>query len=236
MAFTSPLLTKAFLSHSRSIIVISSVSFYPQVISNFKRQSTVGLSPDFVVLNVIGFACYTAYNASLYWSSSIQQLYKERYGPDAEIMVQSNDVAFAIHALVLSVLTLCQILYYHKRNPGAAETAGNDTNSTTRFSKPIVAVIHGIAIICVGFLLLVVVENHTRGKDKHGYGQDYNSVLKFNWLDFLYLLSYIKIFISLIKYIPQVILNMKRKSTVGWSIWNILLDLTGGTLSDLQVR
>jgi len=39
----------------------------------------------------------------------------------------------------------------------------------------------------------------------------------------------------LMKYVPQVILNYQRKSTEGWSIWQILLDLTGGMLSDLQL-
>ena len=38
-----------------------------------------------------------------------------------------------------------------------------------------------------------------------------------DWLDYLYLLSYIKIMVTLIKYIPQVVLNFRRQSTVGWS-------------------
>ena len=190
-----------------------SVSFYPQVISNFKRKSTAGLSVDFCVLNVIGFAFYTAYSASLYWNPTIQQLYKERYGPDAEITVQSNDVAFAIHALVLSLITLIQIIYYNSQNR---------TFSETEVSGPILLVIAGIAIICVGYPFLIMV-----GHVLH--------IGSLNMLDYLYLLSYIKIFISLIKYMPQVVLNFKRKSTVGWSIWNILLDLTGGILSDLQL-
>lgn len=33
---------------------------------------------------------------------------------------------------------------------------------------------------------------------------------------------------------PQVYLNWARKSTVGWSIVNILLDLTGGIFSIAQ--
>ena len=90
----------------------NSISFYPQVMSNFKRRSTVGLSADFCVLNVLGFGCYTAYNASFFWSTTIHEYYKQRYGPNAEITVQSNDVAFAIHALILSSITLCQIAYY----------------------------------------------------------------------------------------------------------------------------
>ena len=144
----------------------------------------------------------------------IQELYKERYGPDAEITVQSNDVAFAIHALVLSLLTLCQIVYYNSQNR---------TFSETEVSDPIVVVVLGIAILCIGYPFLMMLTHILH-------------IGNLNLLDYIYLLSYIKIFISLIKYMPQVVLNFRRKSTVGWSIWNILLDLTGGVLSDLQVR
>ncbi|XP_067617376.1 cystinosin homolog [Eurosta solidaginis] len=56
-----------------------------------------------------------------------------------------------------------------------------------------------------------------------------------HWLDFLYYCSYIKLAITIIKYIPQAVMNYRRKSTSGWSIGNILLDFTGGTLSMLQM-
>ncbi|KAJ8912916.1 hypothetical protein NQ315_017246 [Exocentrus adspersus] len=56
-----------------------------------------------------------------------------------------------------------------------------------------------------------------------------------HWLDFLYFCSYVKLTITLIKYIPQAYMNYKRKSTVGWSIGNIFLDFTGGLLSMLQM-
>ncbi|CAI6362419.1 unnamed protein product [Macrosiphum euphorbiae] len=58
---------------------------------------------------------------------------------------------------------------------------------------------------------------------------------KIVWLDFLYYCSYIKLTITLIKYIPQAVMNYKRKSTIGWSIGNIFLDFTGGLLSILQM-
>ncbi|KAH8416632.1 hypothetical protein KR222_000166, partial [Zaprionus bogoriensis] len=56
-----------------------------------------------------------------------------------------------------------------------------------------------------------------------------------HWLDFLYYCSYVKLAITIIKYIPQALMNYRRKSTEGWSIGNILLDFTGGTLSMLQM-
>jgi cystinosin len=185
-----------------------SVSFYPQIVSNFKRRSTVGLSPDFGILNVLGFACYAAYNASFFWSATIQEMYHHRYGQDAEITVQSNDVAFALHALIMSIVTVLQIVFY-----------GGGIRALP-LSNPIALVILGIFTICTVYPILLWTTHDAE---------------KFNWLDFLYMLSYIKIGISLIKYIPQVVLNIRRKSTVGWSIWNILLDFTGGCLSILQL-
>ena len=78
------------------------------------------------------------------------------------------------------------------------------------------------------------------------------------WLDYLIILSSVKLAITIVKYIPQALMNYRlaisincmndilfsmhvtkliarRKSTEGWSIGNVLLDLTGGSLSMLQM-
>ncbi|KAF2879598.1 hypothetical protein ILUMI_26572, partial [Ignelater luminosus] len=55
------------------------------------------------------------------------------------------------------------------------------------------------------------------------------------WLNFLYFCSYIKLTITLIKYVPQALMNYRRKSTHGWSIGTVLLDFTGGVFSVLQM-
>jgi cystinosin len=57
----------------------------------------------------------------------------------------------------------------------------------------------------------------------------------FQQIDFLYMLSSIKLAITIIKYIPQVILNYERKSTIGWNVYNVLLDFAGGLLSLVQL-
>jgi cystinosin len=48
-------------------------------------------------------------------------------------------------------------------------------------------------------------------------------------------MGYYKLAISTLKYLPQMYWNWLRKSTIGWSIFNILMDLTGGLLSFLQM-
>ena len=54
---------------------------------------------------------------------------------------------------------------------------------------------------------------------------------KFSWLSFVYVMSYLKLITTVLKYIPQVYLNYALKSTVGWHIQNVILDFTGGILS-----
>ncbi|ETN70769.1 putative cystinosin [Necator americanus] len=54
-------------------------------------------------------------------------------------------------------------------------------------------------------------------------------------LQFVMCFSYIKMAVTLSKYFPQMYFNFRRKSTVGWSIGNVLLDFTGGTLDILQM-
>lgn len=55
------------------------------------------------------------------------------------------------------------------------------------------------------------------------------------WLDFLYMLSYVKLVLTVVKYIPQVYMNYLRKSTTGWSIINVMLDFAGGVFSIMQI-
>jgi len=162
-----------------------SVSFYPQVLTNFRRKTTAGLSADFCALNVLGFACYAAYNLSLFYSPAIQREYRNRHGEDSEITVRSNDVAFAVHAFLIASATLFQIGYYD----------GFRVHTSNAITTVLVTL---VVVICTA-PVLVVASN------------------KLEWLDYLYVLSYVKIVITLIKYVPQMVLNIRRRSTHGFS-------------------
>lgn len=56
-----------------------------------------------------------------------------------------------------------------------------------------------------------------------------------SWLTFLVILTYFKLALTVVKYIPQVYLNYVRKSTLGWSIINVMLDFSGGVFSIAQI-
>lgn len=171
-----------------------SISFYPQVILNFRRKSVIGLNFDFVVLNLTKHSSYLIYNASLFFASAVQTQYRQKYGLDEMIPVAANDVAFSIHAVLLTAITLFQIVIYDRGNQKVSKSC--------------------TAIVTVAWLTIAVCV--------------FIAVPKHNWLWLVSCFNILQVVMTVIKYIPQAVMNFRRKSTVGWSIGNILLDLIGG--------
>jgi cystinosin len=180
-----------------------SVSFYPQLITNYEKKSIDGLSTDASILAFLNYTCYTIYNAFFFWNEGIRQEYKDRHGSDAKVTVQSNDVAFAMHALAMNVILISQIAYYggYKSRPVSWITFG----------------IGGLVVsLSLGYMLCIY-------------------LFDWLWIDFLYLMASVKLVLTILTYLPQVLLNYERKSTNGWNLWNVIFDCTGGVLSMLQL-
>uniref|UniRef100_A0A6G1SHQ8 Cystinosin homolog n=1 Tax=Aceria tosichella TaxID=561515 RepID=A0A6G1SHQ8_9ACAR len=100
-----------------------SISFYFQVVLNYRRKSVVGLNFDFLALNLLGFACYTIYNSSLLFSYSVQQEYYKRY-TYSRIPVEYNDLFFALHAFLISLVTVIQCFIYERGEQHVSLPAG----------------------------------------------------------------------------------------------------------------
>ncbi|XP_009766819.1 cystinosin homolog [Nicotiana tabacum] len=171
-----------------------SISFYPQVILNFRRKSVVGLNFDFVVLNLTKHSSYLIYNASMFFSSAVQMQYRQKYGYNEMIPVAANDVAFSVHAVLLTAFTLFQIAIYDRGNQKVAKTS--------------IAIV-SVAWLTVAVCVFVALPSHS-------------------WLWLVSCFNTLQVVMTVIKYIPQAIMNFQRKSTIGFSIGNILLDLLGG--------
>lgn len=74
---------RVLVANSRELITFSdvigwlyfvawSVSFYPQIYTNFRRKSVIGLNFDFLSLNIVGFILYGVFNIGLYSIPQIQ--------------------------------------------------------------------------------------------------------------------------------------------------------------------
>eukprot|EP00656_Telonema_subtile_P038746 TRINITY_DN4393_c0_g1_i1.p1 TRINITY_DN4393_c0_g1~~TRINITY_DN4393_c0_g1_i1.p1 ORF type:complete len:235 (-),score=50.67 TRINITY_DN4393_c0_g1_i1:113-817(-) len=175
---------------------------------NYRRKSVTGVSFDFISYNVLGYACYSVFNTSFFISSGIQEAYRHKHGKSSND-VQANDVFFALHGMALTLITAAQCWIYER---------GGQTVSKLAMC------LNGIGALSIGtYALFVLTDGH---HSETGFS---------SWLQFLYYLSYIKLAVTVIKYIPQVYLNFARKSTHGWTIHNVLLDFIGGFLSVTQM-
>ncbi|XP_041006422.1 cystinosin homolog isoform X2 [Juglans microcarpa x Juglans regia] len=175
--------------------------YYPQVISNFRRKSVVGLSFDFVILNLTKHTSYLIHNASLYFSSAIQKQYYEKYGYGQMIPVAANDVAFSIHAVLVTSVILLQIAIY--------ERGGQ------KVSKITIAIVSAVWLFAAVCFFIALPSR--------------------SWLWLISIFNSIQVFMTVIKYIPQVFMNFARKNTEGFSIGYILLDFCGGVTNLMQM-
>lgn len=178
-----------------------SISFYPQVVENWRRKSVVGLNFDFLALNLTGFIAYSVFNVGLFWVPYMKEEFVKTHANGVN-PVDANDVFFSLHAVVLTLVYVCQCAIYERGGQKVSRVA------------------IGLLVIAWTFALVtlfVAIAN------------------KISWLEYLYYFSYIKLGITLVKYIPQAYMNFQRQSTEGWSIGNVLLDFVGGSFSLLQM-
>eukprot|EP00033_Pygsuia_biforma_P004884 GCRY01005354.1.p1 GENE.GCRY01005354.1~~GCRY01005354.1.p1 ORF type:complete len:402 (-),score=88.30 GCRY01005354.1:26-1231(-) len=88
-------------------------STIPQIVLNHRRKKVTGLSFDYVVLNLLGFVCYSMYNIALYSSPQVKEDY-ERLHHSTHTPVRLNDLVFSLWAAMAMVITLLQIFAYER--------------------------------------------------------------------------------------------------------------------------
>lgn len=185
------------------------VGFIPQALLNYSRKGTVGYSLDAAVLGILGFGSYAVFNCAFYFNESVQQAYMARHDGNRNA-VEVNDVFFSIYSTSMVALTISQCWVY----PSANQTISRATKLTV-ISTLGVAVAYSVAILLGHEVPFVAVQPSV--------------------LDLLYYFSYVKLGSTFIKEVPQLMLNYRRKSTVGWTISGVLLDIPGCMLSITQL-
>lgn len=89
-------------------VLLWSISFYPQALTNRKRKSSSGLSIDFTFLNALGLTAYTVFNAVLLYSPVVRAQYASRIPGGAAPPVQFNDLVYAAHGAGISLVMFSQ--------------------------------------------------------------------------------------------------------------------------------
>ncbi|KAI9798339.1 MAG: hypothetical protein M1835_000002 [Candelina submexicana] len=194
-----------------------SASFYPQPIYNFRRRSTYGLAIDFPVINILGFVTLTISNAVFLYSPLIRAQYAYRNRVSPEPTVRFNDLAFAAHGVFMTCLSYTQ---FWPALWGFKVDKRHQTVSRPALGVTVGSLV-GLGVVC----MIVALRGIDGGAEASGWA----------WIDAIYAIGYVKLLVTFVKYIPQAWVNYKRKSTDGWTILQILLDLSGGVFSIMQL-
>lgn len=189
---------------------------YPMVLLNRRLQSVEGVSLDYVVLNGLGYLTYSISLILLYFNEKVRNQYAIRHtlttmGQLNYPLVRFNDVAYGVHGVFIILVTLYQIYC-------CGYTRGYKQH-VSRLTKLIMFMILSGGI---GFGI---------------YAQKLNSAGKANYqlVDVAMLLGNVKVVMSTAKYIPQILHNHRRRSTKGFSMRSVQLDMSGGTLAMCQL-
>ncbi|KAF7158920.1 hypothetical protein CNMCM5623_004099 [Aspergillus felis] len=191
-----------------------SVSFYPQLIHNQRRGATSGFSLDFALLNVLGLSAYTVFNGGLLFSPVIRAQYAQRHPQSPEPPVHLNDFFYALHGTII-----CLLIYSQFQWPvlWKFELQKKAQQKPSRLTVVLLSGCFGlVAVEVMG--LLYFPQLHPQ-----------------QWLDVLYRIGNIKVFLTAIKYTPQAWMNYCHQSTKGFCMIAVLMDLTGGMLSLIQL-
>lgn len=223
------------------------VSFYPQLITNYRRGKVDGLSLDYLALSAVGFASYTAYTSSLYLSDGVRQAYEAAHG-GAAVDVQLADVVFAAHALFVTCLTAAQAAPAKARTEGqrlspfaagaclaAMGLVGGtwlQVRSTCAAAASSAAAAAAAAAVAAAAPAIPEAAAVAAAADNAAALSAADCV---PLLDVVYALGVVKLLATLLKYFPQAAENHRRRSTTGWALEAVLLDTAGGVLSLSQV-
>ena len=157
--------------------------------------------------SVAGFSLeFALLNVSGFFFYSLYSIGGFTYSHLGTGSVEPNDLVFALHAFLLSSVQFSQAFIYERGK-----------QKSFALWAVVLLICEWITLITVFFLEGVI--------DVGVLPVEFNSFR---------VAGYNKAIITFVKYLPQVYLNYSRKSTVGWSITNIMLDFTGGSLSILQ--
>ncbi|KXG53476.1 uncharacterized protein PGRI_005260 [Penicillium griseofulvum] len=188
--------------------ILWSLSFYPQVLHNHRRRSTDGFSIDFALLNVLGLSAYTVFNGCFLFSTVVRGQYAQRHPQSPKPTVQWNDFVYALHGALICCWIGSHFLYTR---------FWNFKSEPQRVSTATLVVFCGCLGVVPPAVLWILVS------------------ASWEWIDVVYVVGMIKVFLTAVKYTPQAVMNYRQQSTAGFSIRAILLDLSGAILSLIQL-
>ncbi len=115
---------------------------------------------DFPILNLLGFFSYTTFCAAFLYSSTIREQYAYRHPASPIPTVRFNDLTFAVHAVILCIITFSQFF---------PAVWGFKVGIRQRPSRPALGIFWGCITGVVLITFFVVRETAAGGSDPSGW-------------------------------------------------------------------
>lgn len=163
-----------------------------------------------MLLSFCGFICYSIYNVCFFFSTPLKQ--------ECHIEVSIHDVIFCLHSTFLNFVMCILVHFYRKKNEGPHLISNS------------LLIVVTIAIIIESWSVFSQLIGNYSDKTLSIHP---NKIIKFS--TFLLILGNIKLILTIIKYVPQVWMNWRRRSTRGWSIFAVICDIGGSVFSLSQL-
>ncbi|GMS84896.1 hypothetical protein PENTCL1PPCAC_7071, partial [Pristionchus entomophagus] len=209
------------------------------VSSSFARIRVIRSHPLDVIVDIVGWAYFLAWSIS-FWPQIILNFQRKSVIGLNFDFVLLNTIGFASYTVYNSLL-------FFDREVQSEYISSFPRSPIPVLLNDVVFAVHAFIACVITGIQAIFLERDNQRVSRICIG--WSSILVLcgvitsilavtsviRLLTFVDSLSYIKMAVTLSKYFPQAIMNFRRKSTVGWSIGNILLDFTGGSLDLLQV-
>lgn len=180
------------------------ISFYPTLYLNYTLKTSDSISLDYIVPNILGYFCYCISMYLQLYNADVRTQYQGYF--EGKLPLLSNaDLFYSFHGMALLLVLASQIF--------CGNTFWKFKNERKSFK------IHTLSKMVLMLFLVFAIFSWKLGDPV------------FALLNFAMNLAYFKIIISLIKYIPQVLHNYRRKSMFGISRLQIIFDITGSFFS-----
>jgi len=206
-------------------------------------QATKGVARSDMVL-----LAQTTSTSALLFSSTVRSQYSFRHPSRSTPTVRFVDLAFSCHALVLSIVTLSQFM---PRVWGWRDGELR-THSRARPTRAVRWLLLAAGFSIAGSITAVLVYNNTDRDDSRWQWLDVVRVIvivpflatkryrpKLTSSNLYYLqmttFSMIKVLLTILKYVPQALSHIYSRSTLGFSITQVLFDTAGGIFSIVQL-
>lgn len=197
-----------------------SVSMYPPILTNWRQKSSTAVSRDFIMLNTTGYLyLLISLTLQLYlWIPTPEPAATDGPKPaDTRPKVTQFDFWYCLHGFVMNIVLVTQVIYGRKL--WNFESDNHQNRMKPYYHK----------ILVISLVLFVILTLRFTFQTSF-YGWD-----NLGTLSYCNSLFALKIAMSLVKNIPQAFHNYERKSLKGFAIQSVLLDVTGGAASLLQL-